>query len=533
MPKVVSERGKPHLKHLYTTTNRPSRTVDPQLVAHRSLIRRPSTGRSSASNTVLSIVQRLPLELNIMILSLLAEDSTTTFSGSTNTERLCAFLSSTFPLNVSGVCRSWRSIALSNPKWWASPSLILKGLGPTSWPFKLVGQWLETCLAKADASDHMITGMVKFSGWYNPSATFFALLPLLDRMERWEDLEITFSEKHSVTSMLENEFGLSDEGDAWATGMHLGLERLTALRKLKLNGRIWTCLVGDELVGSSELFGPDMTPQLPSLTSITVLHLTNMSPSSCTAMICSAPNLEVLDLTTDQHSYDWTPRERIVAPKLRKLNFVMIGPLPTDNEYRQTHPFLNSLRCDALLDLTVKFDGDRSPPVSHIANFVLANTFQLQRLSLTYYPSTHMREYNTHCLLHILLRTPRLKSLTLRCGPPGEVLKYLGLVRLRNPGQSEARYENVLCPILDEIHIKGSRVHQDIYSRIVISRRTSVARTIGRVTFEDCQVGNENTFGGVENFVNLTMETLGNGFHYVNHLANHGLDLVFSSSIRP
>ncbi len=77
-------------------------------------------------------------------------------------------------------------------------------------------------LAKADASDHMITGMVKFSGWYNPSATFFALLPLLDRMERWEDLEITFSEKHSVTSMLENEFGLSDEGDAWATGMHLG-----------------------------------------------------------------------------------------------------------------------------------------------------------------------------------------------------------------------------------------------------------------------------------------------------------------------
>ncbi len=43
--KVVSERGKPHLKHLYTTTNRPSRTVDPQLVATAPLLRRPSTGR--------------------------------------------------------------------------------------------------------------------------------------------------------------------------------------------------------------------------------------------------------------------------------------------------------------------------------------------------------------------------------------------------------------------------------------------------------------------------------------------------------
>ncbi len=238
---------------------------------------------------------------------------------------------------------------------------------------------------KADSSarTHKINGALKFAGCYNLEDSYPAVAPLLKRLDKWESVECP-----SIWEISEDEYEIKDEKDAWGT-MRLDLNRLTALRKLRLGGRVWACVVGDKPMGRFDpSAGSVLWPQLPSLTSINALHLTIMSPSASLGLICSAPNLEELDITTDQHTLDWTPPNRkfIIAPNLRRLSFVLVGELSDNGDFEHAHhPFLRNLRCANLKDLTVTYRDEVCAPIGQIADFVCSNEFLLERLSLTFY----------------------------------------------------------------------------------------------------------------------------------------------------
>ncbi len=97
----------------------------------------------------------------------------------------------------------WRVIAISNPKWWAT--LLVEIASPSTKEFKLIGQWLESCLAKADGSGHKINGALKFAGCYNLEESYPAVAPLLKRLEKWEDLQCP-----SIWEIPEDEYEIKD-----------------------------------------------------------------------------------------------------------------------------------------------------------------------------------------------------------------------------------------------------------------------------------------------------------------------------------
>ncbi len=64
----------------------------------------------------------------------------------------------------------------------------------------------------------------------------------------------------------------------------------------------------------------------------------------------------------------------------------------------------------------------------------------------------------------------------------------------------EVLFHDIICPRLEELHIKGGMGLQDVYSRIILDRRKpeSAAREIRKLVFEDCYASGKRASYGAD-----------------------------------
>ncbi|KLO08235.1 hypothetical protein SCHPADRAFT_616261 [Schizopora paradoxa] len=528
-------------------TFRPSESNKTTLPAKRQRLLVEDSPSSQSSSATHTLAQTLAADALHVVFELLFESpSPLLCAGRRDMESLALLLKATFPFNVLSVCRAWRRAALMDSKWWARLSLSLENIGmmdraeESTRAYDMVGGWLEVCLSKMDRTPSMINGFMRFTLWLDPKYMKFALVPLLNRSEKWQDLEIIFGKNQLEMSSFEIYHAIGRpmpmDGRARALTMNIDLTQLKNLRKLRLNGKVWSCVVGSERVGRICATEFALGSDLPSLTSLTSLHLENMNPLTCVSLIQCAPHLEELYLCIDQHTIEWTPSAPISALRLRKFTLVMVGEMPrvgADLD-QPPHPLLDNLRCDALEDLVVKFANESRPPVSFISDFVKANAFSLRALTLDFRAATDEDSniYNYWRVVFILVHSPKLRVLNLLCSPPSNLLSSLysdTSEAFETVHPLEENYDGNLTPALEELHVRGSWASLERFATLVTYRQKVKGITeVRKVTFEDCFAIDEEDPRRVEMLTSVALRAGPKGLQF---LVDTGLQLIVSSSL--
>jgi len=450
----------------------------------RCISKEPSDEAGQLEKLQSSFAQHLPVEILSAIFLLGIPSSYASSVNATTLEHWRTFFSNVFPMNLTGVCRSWRQVALWTRALWSTFYVQIHNSSHKA--LSMAECFVKRFLRRS--GDCTVKCGIRFTGTLKFTRACDSVRRLLEHQERWEEVDISFGKRQSE--------GVSDST--------LDLAKLTSLRALRVDGTFWDCAGVDPGIVDDDSPHPENALQLPSLRTA---KLINLRPLTYLGILTVAPNLTELSL----HICDNISNGRhIILPALRKLEIVQYSASAPDESLTS---ILKWLECRALEELSVERLATPHP-VEFIAFVVRC------RLDATI-SSLHLQYAHNFLLdaqheLYILVLLRLLKSLR-SLAVHGSISKLL----VSSLGRTNDDNSIHLCPHLEELVLGKATADANVYTDLVRARWNAPGKRIKSMTFLDC-----NTRSGMdETAQELTF------IHGVDACIQEGLklDIRFSS----
>lgn len=360
-----------------------------------------------------------------------------------------AFFSSTFPVNLTNVCRSWRHAALNTPGVWST--WYLEVHSPSQKALAIMKRFLMCVLARPDSNK--LTCHVRLTGTFDFHRGCDAVRPIMEYQERWEDVDIDVGNQNS-----------EKKTPIWP--LQVDIAKLSSLKVLRLTG--WQGFhVG---FGHGPDFPPSQTAHrmrsLHSLELVKILQLTSF------ALLDASPNLSELSV----HLHESIVAGRSVnLPVLRRLVVKNTGHLRNDAFL----PFLNRMECKSLKELSV--ENILLPFPRHCLDFVNRNELgeSLSSLRLQFNPFYEASGEDEDGIFLLLGHATALRELTVYCTLSNQFLSAWSIF-------AEGRFS--WCPLLERLVLGCMKGGAREFTDLVSKRCNGPDRCIKSMAFHGCHV---------------------------------------------
>ncbi|KAJ7701189.1 hypothetical protein B0H17DRAFT_976702 [Mycena rosella] len=367
------------------------------------------------------------------------------------------------PLLLCQICRSWRSIALTTPRLWASIHIVV----PTQSKLEAVTATVAAWLARAGTVPLHISMVFSQTAHAFTGYDISSLLSVLVAASlRWNDIRLALPQYGAGSAL----FSLSSKDVPVLQTLALAGVPSTIDTTLRAPPNPLSFLATKSLrsiVIPSWNYFLQSSVSWEYLNHLTIKNKSDATYNSILSILRKCPRLETCEIPVHGKLGDILPQEHFTLPRLSHLS-IRYSHIPSDSHYftHMTLPALRSLHCHI----------PTLPPDVALTSVVPSPTL-LERFRV------EMRNIKSSTLLAALSHMPSLRELQILGEPVDEICRTQDPEFLVHLTPSPDAPGAVLCPRLECIELMGfGKVSDETLLKFIQARTGSHFHDVSRLS---------------------------------------------------